>query len=115
MRLGTETASLSNYLLSGTKGQPQPSVGMGITVLMWTDRHAGTITRVSPSGKTFWFQEDIATRTDKNGMSDSQSYEFMPNPDASIQCARLTKSGAYKCNGTQIRVGDRDAYHDYSF
>lgn len=115
MKLGRDTASVVNWLSSGTKGQPTPEVGMGVTLLLWTDRHAGTITRVSPSGKTFWFREDTAKRTDTNGMSESQTYEFTPNPDATERCARLTKSGAYKSAGTRIRVGSRSKYHDFSF
>lgn len=115
MRLGRDTNSVNNWLMSGTQGQPTPQVGMGITILMWTDRHAGTITRVSPSRKTFWFKRDIATRTDDNGMSESQTYAFAPNPDATERCARLTRSGAWKDHGTQIRVGERAEYRDFSF
>ena len=115
LALGTQTASLSNYLLSGTKGQPTPEVGMGITILMWTDRQPATITRISKSGKVFWFKRDHAERRDANGMSESQTYDFLPNPAATEQRATLRKTGAWKCQGHQIRLGSRDKYHDYSF
>lgn len=115
MKLGKDTASVSNWSLSGTKGQPTPEVGMGITILMWTDRHAGTITRVSPSGKTIWYQQDEATRTDDHGMSESQEYEYKADTNAEVRSARLTKSGAWKDHGTQIALGYRNEYHDFSF
>jgi hypothetical protein len=115
MKLGRDSASVVNYMMSGTNGQPVPTVGMGVTILMWTDRHAGTITRISASGKTFWFKQDRAIRTDTNGMSESQMYRFEPDPSARERSARLTKSGAWKDHGTQIRVGDRNEYHDFSF
>ena len=115
LALGTQTASLSNHLLSGTKGQPTPEVGMGITILMWTDRQPATITRVSKSGKVFWFKRDHAERRDANGMSESQTYEFFPNPEATEERASLRKNGAWKCGSGQVRLGSRDKYHDYSF
>jgi hypothetical protein len=97
-------------MTNGTK----PTVGMGVTVVMWTDRYPGTIVRVSPSGKTFQYQEDKATRTDSNGMSESQTYRFEPNPAATVRTARLTKSG-WKDKGTRIAVGVRSRYYDFSF
>lgn len=117
MKLGRDTNSLSNWLLSGTKGQPAPAVGMGLTLLGWTDRHAGTVERVSPSGKTFWFREDRAIRTDGNGMSESQTYRFEPNPDAPLKTARLRKAGGWyeSPGGRRIRLGERSEYYDYSF
>lgn len=117
MKLGRDTASVTNWLLSGTNGQPDPAVGMGVTVLMWTDRHAGTITRVSESGKTFWFREDTAIRTDGNGMSESQTYRYEPNPNANERRARIRKDGSWRESktGTRLRLGSRSAYHDFSF
>ncbi len=116
LKLGTETGSLVNHLLSGTNGQPAPAVGMGVTVLHWSDRNPGTITRVSDSGKTFWFKGDIAKRLDDFGMSESQSYEYTPNPDGAEIKATLRKNGAWKTSGGhQIRLGSREKYYDYSF
>jgi primosomal protein N' len=49
MKLGAQTASLTNHLQSrATIGQPEPTVGMGATLLGWTDRYAGTIVEVLP-------------------------------------------------------------------
>ncbi len=113
LKLGSDTASVTNWLLSGTVGAPTPAVGMGATILMWTDSHAATITRVSPSGKSFWMVQDVATRTDKNGMSECQDYAFTPGTGPEIM-VRQTKRG-WKCNRGGVRVGDRREYHDYSF
>lgn len=117
-RLGKDTNSVTNWLLSGTRNQPEPHVGMGVTVLMWTDRLAGTITAYEPGEKIFWFKLDKATRTDNNGMSEVQSYRYEPNPDAPEQMARLNSKGEWRVGGARgsvIRLGDRAAYHDYSF
>lgn len=127
MKLGTETASMTNYLMSGTKGQPTPFVGMGATKLGWTDRYPATIVEVLNDGKLIAVQEDKSVRVDKNGMSEDQDYEFTPNPAASLEYYKLNKSGAYRavtknekgnlvfCGGGQLRIGERDRYHDYSF
>ena len=113
MKLGTETGSTSNWLLSGTKGQPKPEVGMGATVLMWTDRRACTIVKVTRT--QVHVQQDKAIRTDKYGMSESQSYRYERDESAPVEIFRLRKNGAYKGPGGQLRIGERDAYHDYSF
>lgn len=71
MRLGTQTGSVTNHILSrATIGQPEPTVGMGATLLGWTDRHACTIVEVSMERDRIvvTVQEDNAKRTDSNGM-----------------------------------------------
>ena len=131
MKLGTETGSLTNHLYSrGVIGQPEPVVGMGATVLYWTDRHGATITKVwIERGDTYvTTQDDHATRTDKNGMSESQTYEFSPNPNGSEHTFRMSVTGRWqevrknpttkrwnKTHGPGLRVGERAHYHDFSF
>lgn len=116
MKLGTETGSLTNWMMSDTRNQPTPVVGMGLTLLHWTDREVATITKVSPSGKTFWFKADIATRIDSNGMSECQVYSYSPDDTAPERKAVLTRRGRWKeIRGSQIRLDARIAYHDFSF
>lgn len=126
MKLGTETCSMINYLMSGTVGAPKPEVGMGATKLGWTDRNPATIIEVLKGGKVIVVQADDAKRVDNNGMSESQEYEFTPNPNASREYYKLDKNGAYRSaymneNGRlvfgsgQLRIGERDKYYDYSF
>lgn len=95
---------------------PTPVVGMGATVMFYSDRTAATVTKVSTSGKTCWLTEDNAERVDTNGMSEAQSYRFTPNPDGRVWRASLRKNGTWKTsNNDGVALGRRDAYHDYSF
>lgn len=92
-----------------------PKVGDGATQLCYSDRHAFTVEKVSPSGKTFWARRDKATRTDSNGMSEAQSYTFEPDPTAVLVQVRLTKRGWKAGSGDRFSLGTRREYHDYSF
>lgn len=124
MKLGVETGSLVNHMMADSK-QPKPDVGMGATLLHWTDRIAGTVIGVSyglkgPIG--FIVQEDRVRRTDSNGMSETQAYEYQPNPDGAEWHFTLRKNGAWilkgktpRNAGLAVSLGHRRAYHDYSF
>lgn len=119
-----QTGSFYNHLMSrSTLGQPTPEIGMGATILCWTDRHAATITDVwKHRGKlAVTVQEDRATRTDKFGMSETQTYVYERNPAASPQHfafdgktwrelidGRMTR-------GHGLQLGVRREYHDFSF
>ena len=115
--MSQEFGSLNNMMSAAAViGQPAPEVGMGVTILSWTDRHAGTISRVSASGKTFWYRDDDAERVDANGMSECQEYEYTPRPDISEAKVTLRKDGRWKEQGGRtVQLGSRRAYHDYSF
>lgn len=129
-KLGTQTASVINHLMSrSTKGQPDPVVGMGATILNWTDREAGTITKVFKIGDdvAIEVQEDKATRTDSNGMSEMQTYAYEANPNGARSMWRFRK-GAWKpvrfneetkrwrqIDGSGLQIGVRRKYHDFSF
>lgn len=112
MKAGTETGSLMNHVM-GSSAQPAPVVGMGATVLMWTDRKAGTVVKVTKT--QVHVRLDHAKRIDKNGMSDAQSYEYSPDPEGSIIVFRMTKRGYRSSGGNGLGLGYRRAYHDYSF
>ena len=124
------TNSVTNWLLSGTKGQPEPTVGMGATILCWTDRHAGTIVKVWKDRKVYLIevQEDKATRTDKNGMSECQEYSYEANPAGLTTTFMMTKTkgwiqayvgetGRWRQiqGGNGLRIGERRKYNDFSF
>lgn len=108
-------------LMSDRTVSDTPEVGTGATLIMWTDRQAGTIIWVSPNGKTVKWQRDTATRADGNGMSDAQSYEFTPNPDGKIETFTLRNNGKWKRKGDPMKgsetllIGIRMEYYDYSF
>lgn len=116
----THTGSLVNAVVGGSR-QPAPEVGMGATVLHWTDRSAATVVSVSASGKSIVVQMDNARRTDSNGMSESQTWEHTPNPNAHRLEYTHRKNGAWvrkgepMKSGGRLALGYRDTYHDFSF
>jgi hypothetical protein len=127
MKLGTQTGSMTNHIYSRMViGQPEPEIGMGVTILSWTDRHAATIVHVG--SKLVVVQEDKATRTDKNGMSECQEYTYERNPNGPRYTFRREKNGYWtevcwnpetnrwrKTNGHGLRIGERNEYRDFSF
>lgn len=113
--------SLNNRLMEGTVGQPEPEVGMGATELCYSDRHAYTIVAVHGPAR-IEVRADVATRTDANGMSDSQSYSYAPGPeDAPTRVLTKRKNNAWipqgqpMRNGTRFALGIRDEHYDFSF
>lgn len=132
MILGKQTGSVVNYIAAnGVRGQPTPEVGMGATLLHWTDRSPATIVKVEKKAGavTIMVQEDHAVRTDKNGMSESQTYFYTPNPEGALSYFRQSRDGTWapiklnpKSNrwikresGPYLRIGERERYHDFSF
>ncbi len=118
LKAGTQTGSLINHIASGSR-MATPEVGMGATILGWSDRRACTITEVSKSGKRVGIVEDIATRIDNNGMSDAQEYAF-ERGTGSPSFFTLRKNGAWVRQGDSIRgqrlaIGARSHYYDFSF
>lgn len=131
MKLGRETGSVNNWIQSNAViGQPTPEVGMGATILGWTDRYPGTITAVDRDrgAVLLTVQEDAAERVDANGMSESQRYRFSPDPNGRVYRYRQDKSGRWqaveqnpatgrwvKSGGKGLRMGERSKYYDFSF
>lgn len=120
LKLGTQTGSFINHAMS-MAGQPeQPEVGMGATELMWTDRHAYTVTRVV-SPRRVEVRQDLAIRVDENGMSDAQQYRYEPDPEAPVEVITKRKNGRWvrmgqpTSHGPVFILGTRDEHHDYSF
>lgn len=126
----SQTGSLQNHLYSRkTKGQPNPTIGMGATILCWTDRHAATITEVFKKGKFTYVgvKRDFAKRVDKNGQSEDQEYKFSPNEKAFTKYFRYDgeswqavykneDTGRWKKHDSHgLRIGERLEYYDPSF
>lgn len=109
--------SLVNHLMDRSADPKKPEVGMGATRVMWSDREPMTIVEVSRTGHRIVLQYDEARRTDSNGMSECQSYEFTPNPNGGKVVATRRKDGSYRVRGGQERIliGVRQKYYDYSF
>lgn len=126
MKLGSQTGSVINHIQSRmTIGAPEPTVGLGVTLLHWTDRSPATI--VAWDGKILTVQADNATRTDKNGMSESQDYTYTPNPAGALSYFKKDRKGAWReivknengrwvfLDGDGLFIGDREKYRDFSF
>jgi hypothetical protein len=107
--------SLNNLMMDRTQSK-QPEVGMGATLLGWSDRCACTIIAISPSGKTLTIQRDTATRADRRGMTDAQSWTYERNPNGTVYTARLKKNGKWQTpGGTTFLIGHRHEFYDFSF
>ena len=97
------------------------TVGTGATVAGWSDRYAGTIIEVSRGGKQVLWQEDKATRTDSNGMSDCQTYAYEADPTGRTMWFSLRKNGRWVSVGDNMRdgyslqVGWRSKHYDFHF
>lgn len=113
------TGSFVNHV-SGNSQQPTPEVGMGATILCWTDRQAATVVEL-PTPKSIVVQYDHAKRADSNGMSDAQIYDYTPNPNGHKVTFTQRKNGAWVRKGETLKSGQRVAlgyraqYHDFSF
>ena len=116
--------NLCNRIMETAK-TPAPVAGMGATILMYSDRKAATICFLqgTKAGKVncVTVREDRAIRTDKNGMSDAQSYIYERNDDAPLIAYTLRSNGAWVRlgesgkSGQRLLIGTRDHHHDYSF
>lgn len=124
MKLGTETNSVINSLQArGTIGQPKPVVGMGATLLLWTDRHAATIVSVEEIGGGKRYRWVIGVQRDRDTLTG-----FERNPEASIalyasapgdgpwkRVERNAKGRLVLAPGIGLRIGEREEYRDPSF
>lgn len=108
--------------VGGREDQPiVPVVGMGATIIYWSDRAACTVAAVEKNGKRVVVKEDKVTRTDKNGQSECQEYEYEVDPDGFRHVFTLraggvwVKEGMKRNDGTGLILGRRDHYRDFSF
>lgn len=119
------SGSLINNLLASNSAMPE--VGMGATLLSYTDRSPATVVAWDAKKMVVIVQEDNYTRIDSNGMSESQEYEYTPNPNAPLEFFKWTKKGWVRMmynketNRWNMRpsgglcVGHRERYYDFSF
>ena len=112
MKLRSETGNLMNHVASRYV-HPAPAIGMGATILHWSDREPCTIVKITPT--QIHVRLDKAIRLDKNGMSESQEYSYEQDFLAPIQVFRNTKRGYRNSSGNGLCIGTREKYYDYSF
>lgn len=104
-----------------------PEVGMGITYHLVSDCYAGTIVKVSPSGRTFWYTRDrseVDDTKDNDWYSGEMHYIFFPDPDGTpVKVVPLRNKttgiivgwkepGRY---GNRVTLGSKNQYQDPSF
>lgn len=102
-------------------------VGMGATFTHGNDRIPCTVVEIKRNGREVVLRADRAVRTDANGMSDRQSYEYYPDPTGEIyrvsrrefikgEPSRFKLIGhATSAPGCYADFGGRSRFHDYSF
>ena len=130
MNLGSNTGSLVNHVYSTMPAGDMPVVGSGATLLQWSDRHAATVVAVDMKTGVVTCQRDTASRTDQNGMSECQEYDYTPNPKGGKENFRINKksgkfesvtlnplTGRWRKNSGSggVVFGHREEYHDFSF
>lgn len=95
----------------------EPSIGMGATIQIGSDRVAATVVQVTHNAKRIVLQEDTATRIDQNGMSESQQYTYQTNTNGQLWYASKRKDGRWRISGGRMPVslGARSYYYDFSF
>ena len=105
----------------------KPAGGDGSTVCHYSDLTAGTVIKISPSGKTVWMREDIATLDNwkpeivPGGFAGhcvnnaEQRYTYQPNPDGRIHRASLRKDGRFRTTNGEPVIPGRHHFHDYNF
>lgn len=131
MRPGIETGSGINHLYSRmTKGAPEPEIGMAATVLLWSDRHAATVTAIedTKSGLIVEVQEDLATVVSGNSFDGSAEYVYQRNRNGARHTFRRDKNGSWdqvrknpttgrwnKVSQGGVIIGKREEYRDPHF
>ena len=116
--------SIVNRVYSGPASF-EPEVGMGATVLMWSDRHAATVVEVlryksgALAGKVraIVVQEDRSTVVSGSAHDGSAVYEHTANPFSARETFYRNKAGqfALKCGNAKLAIGFRETYQDPSF
>lgn len=124
--MSTQHGSLVNHLYANmTNGEPEPQVGMGATILSYTDRHAATV--IGWDGEICTVQRDKATLLNKGVMSDAQEYSYERDTEGTTYRFKKDRSGKWRtvylslrkrwcfAEGNGLMLGRREEYYDYSF
>jgi len=124
LKLGTETGSLINHVMSRMTAGPDPVAGDPATVLHWSDRDPATVVH--------WYAKSqvVELRGDKAKCIDfyKQDYEFERSDTGPTYHFKREKNGSWvqvylnnatgrwiKCKGSGLVLGRREKYRDPSF
>ena len=108
--------SLQNAIGNQTRSL-KPEVGMGVTELMYSDRHPYTVVEIL-TPKRIKVRADTTTRIDKNGASETQEYTYTEDSRAPEITLFLNKYGRWKrvgdAQGSTYLIGRREEYYDFT-
>lgn len=90
-----KSGSFVNWMMANNNTLPE--VGKGATKLMWSDREPYQVTWVSDDKSECIIQPINAKRIDKNGMSESQEYDYSEVQDYKIHLVWRKKQGGCWC------------------
>ncbi|MFV0536818.1 MAG: hypothetical protein ACK5M3_05520 [Dysgonomonas sp.] len=107
LKPSTETGSFINMLMSSNSSIPE--VGKGATVLLWTDRHAYEVMKVSDDKKRVVIQRYEPERIDNLGMSESQDYKYEKLND--FEHIVVWRHGAWRFERDELKVLDEDYFY----
>lgn len=129
MKLGSETGSLVNHLMSSSSNT-EPNIGTPATLLSWSDRDAATVTNVfTKNGRNIVeVTYDISTVVRGSTADGSAVYRYERDPSGSVRYFRREKTGEWVCvrknedtgrwvksGQSGILLGHRETYRDPSF
>lgn len=123
---------INDILSRSTRNEPEPTVGMGATIILYSDRHAATITMVEREKNGTMrvvVQCDKATVIAGSSQDGSAEYAYEPNPRGIIEVFQRRPADARwspvrfnettrrwnKLGSHRLRLGEREEYRDPSF
>ena len=119
--MGNWYGSITNRVDERVRGE-EPKVGMGVTHYGWSDRYAYEVIEVKDARHIVVRRLD-AIRTDHNGFSEIQEYEYKTNPNNPTErlyknnkgrwVRRVGKNGVDNYGGW--RIGNAEEYRDPCF
>jgi hypothetical protein len=127
MKLGTQTGSLVNHLMSNTVTS-EIKVGTHATFLSWTDRHPGTIVNVFKKGAYTYLdvrRDEVKYHEDRSGNFDIvdgtseyfDTFRFKTDGSSGFQKVFVNPdTGRWiKISDGGLSVGTREYYYDPHF
>lgn len=127
MKLGTQTGSLVNHLMSNTVTS-EIKAGAPATFLSWTDRHPGTVTKVFSKGAYTYLnvrRDEVKYHEDRSGNFDIvdgnneyfSTFRFKSDGTSGFQEVTTNpNTGRYvKIKNGGLTVGTREYYYDPHF
>lgn len=129
MKLGSETGSLVNHLMS-SRSNTEPNIGTPATLLSWTDRSAATVTKVFEKNGRLMIEvtDDKSQLFSGSRVDGSATYIYSRDPDGVRRYFRREKNGEWCCvrknedTGRWVKsgrggilLGRRETYFDPSF